>query len=288
MSYKYVSMLTKLGDQNQQAFICDFPELLLTPVCPVWHECTNSVSKLNSLKYVCFLYCICVCVCACAPSLLTCFSRPLACQHTSTSHTLALGRSGSTRDVPAKSSSTSNLDPNTCNTKPWQPPTSHYQSYSIYRRYTSLTGAPPYLHPPVLSGCVSLLCWSAYRCVLCFSCNVLWWNEFHHKTLQEMMFLALSFMWTRWYLIAGVVTQPCWHPAPSYWKLCLSYSGSFGRRHEDLSSSTTSSSTTTTTSSSVTSPTGHRSLLSSLGSSSTRTGSTSLTSRCVNKTLHLV
>ncbi|XP_065807157.1 protein phosphatase 1 regulatory subunit 12A isoform X6 [Labrus bergylta] len=55
-------------------------------------------------------------------------------------------------------------------------------------------------------------------------------------------------------------------------------SGSFGRRHEDLSSSTTSS-TTTTTSSSVTSPTGHRGLLSSLGSSSTRTGSTSLTSR---------
>uniref|UniRef100_A0A3Q3GDQ8 Protein phosphatase 1 regulatory subunit n=1 Tax=Labrus bergylta TaxID=56723 RepID=A0A3Q3GDQ8_9LABR len=50
----------------------------------------------------------------------------------STSHTLALGRSGSTRDVPAKSSSTSNLDPNTCNTKPWQPPSSHYQSYSIY------------------------------------------------------------------------------------------------------------------------------------------------------------
>ncbi|XP_069567102.1 protein phosphatase 1 regulatory subunit 12A isoform X4 [Brachyistius frenatus] len=107
----------------------------------------------------------------------------------STSHTLALGRSGSTRDVPAKSSSTSSLDPNTCNTKPWQPPASHYQSYSIYR------------------------------------------------------------------------------------------SGSFGRRHEDLGSSTTSSSTTTTTSSSVTSPTGHRSLLSSLGSSSTRTGSTSLTSR---------
>uniref|UniRef100_A0A8C7XL67 Protein phosphatase 1 regulatory subunit n=1 Tax=Oryzias sinensis TaxID=183150 RepID=A0A8C7XL67_9TELE len=70
-------------------------------------------------------------------------------------------------------------------------------------------------------------------------------------------------------------------------------SGSFDRRHVDLSSSTTSSSststastaapTTTTTSSSssssVTSPTGHRSLLSSLGSSSTRTGSSSLTSR---------
>nr|XP_019961025.1 PREDICTED: protein phosphatase 1 regulatory subunit 12A isoform X1 [Paralichthys olivaceus] len=107
----------------------------------------------------------------------------------STSHTLALGRSGSTRDVPAKSSSTSSLDPNTCNTKPWQPPSSHYQSYSIYR------------------------------------------------------------------------------------------SGSFSRRHEDLSSSTTSSSTTTTTSSSVTSPTGHRGLFPSLGSYSTRTGSTSLTSR---------
>ncbi|XP_036977482.1 protein phosphatase 1 regulatory subunit 12A isoform X3 [Acanthopagrus latus] len=61
---------------------------------------------------------------------------------------------------------------------------------------------------------------------------------------------------------------------PSYQR-----SGSFGRRHEDLGSSTTSSSTTTTTSSSVTSPTGHRGLLSSLGSSSTRTGSTSLTSR---------
>ncbi|XP_061768016.1 protein phosphatase 1 regulatory subunit 12A isoform X2 [Nerophis ophidion] len=114
----------------------------------------------------------------------------------STSHTLALGRSGSTRDVPSKSSSTSSLDPNTCNTKPWQPPTSHYQSYSIYR------------------------------------------------------------------------------------------SGSFGRRYDDLSSTTTTTTTTassspsvtTTTSPSVTSPTGPRGLLSSLGSS-TRTGSTSLTSR---------
>ncbi|XP_062338896.1 protein phosphatase 1 regulatory subunit 12A isoform X4 [Osmerus eperlanus] len=107
----------------------------------------------------------------------------------STSHTLALGRSGSTRDVPAKSSSASSLDPNTCNAKPWQSPSSHYQSYSIYR------------------------------------------------------------------------------------------SGSFGRRHEDLGSSTTSASSTTT-SSSVTSPTGHRGLLSSLGSSSARTGSSSsLTSR---------
>ncbi|KAM8908642.1 protein phosphatase 1 regulatory subunit 12A isoform 2-T2 [Spinachia spinachia] len=109
----------------------------------------------------------------------------------STSHTLALGRSGSTRDVPAKSSSTSSLDPSTCNTKPWQPPTSHYQSYSIYR------------------------------------------------------------------------------------------SGSFGRKQEDLSSSATTptANTTTTSTTSVTSPTGHRSLLSGLGSSSTRTGSTSLTSR---------
>uniref|UniRef100_A0A3P9HIP9 Protein phosphatase 1 regulatory subunit n=1 Tax=Oryzias latipes TaxID=8090 RepID=A0A3P9HIP9_ORYLA len=119
----------------------------------------------------------------------------------STSHTLALGRSGSTRDVPAKSSSTSSLDPNTYSTKPWQPPTTHYQSYNVYR------------------------------------------------------------------------------------------SGSFDRRHGDLSSSTTSSSSTSTatiaattttsssSSSSVTSPTGHRSLLSSLGSSSTRTGSSSLTSR---------
>uniref|UniRef100_A0A7N6B7G7 Protein phosphatase 1 regulatory subunit n=1 Tax=Anabas testudineus TaxID=64144 RepID=A0A7N6B7G7_ANATE len=70
----------------------------------------------------------------------------------STSHTLALGRSGSTRDVPAKSSSTSSLDPNTCNTKPWQPPTSHYQSYSIYRRYTSLIRALQYLHPPDCSA----------------------------------------------------------------------------------------------------------------------------------------
>ncbi|XP_067110296.1 protein phosphatase 1 regulatory subunit 12A isoform X4 [Osmerus mordax] len=61
---------------------------------------------------------------------------------------------------------------------------------------------------------------------------------------------------------------------PSYQR-----SGSFGRRHEDLGSSTTSASSTTT-SSSVTSPTGHRGLLSSLGSSSARTGSSSsLTSR---------
>lgn len=82
--------------------------------------------------------CFCGWICVCTPPLLICLSHPLACHHASTSHTLALGRSGSTRDVPAKSSSTSSLDPNTCNTKPWQPPSTHYQSYSIYRRYTRL------------------------------------------------------------------------------------------------------------------------------------------------------
>uniref|UniRef100_A0A3Q3MC64 Protein phosphatase 1 regulatory subunit n=1 Tax=Mastacembelus armatus TaxID=205130 RepID=A0A3Q3MC64_9TELE len=89
----------------------------------------------------------------------------------STSHTLALGRSGSTRDVPAKSSSTSSLDPNTCNTKPWQPPVSHYQSYSIYRRYTSPTGAPPCPHPPVLS----CLCSSEQG--VCVTCVNRYWSE---------------------------------------------------------------------------------------------------------------
>ncbi|KAL0962917.1 hypothetical protein UPYG_G00347120 [Umbra pygmaea] len=106
----------------------------------------------------------------------------------STSHTLALGRSGSTRDVPAKSSSASSLDPNTCNTKPWQSPASLSPAYSIYR------------------------------------------------------------------------------------------SGSFGRKQEDLGSTTSSPTTAVTTTSSVTSPTGHRSLGSSLGTS-TRTGSSSITSR---------
>ncbi|KAG7456111.1 hypothetical protein MATL_G00248350 [Megalops atlanticus] len=112
----------------------------------------------------------------------------------STSHSLAIGRSSSARDVPAKSSSATSLDPNTCNTKPWQSPSSQYQSYSIYR------------------------------------------------------------------------------------------SGSFGRRFEDtlgsgVTSSTASSSTSTSSTTSVTSPTGHRGLLSTSGSSSTRTGSSSLTSR---------
>uniref|UniRef100_A0A8C1XEC3 Protein phosphatase 1 regulatory subunit n=1 Tax=Cyprinus carpio TaxID=7962 RepID=A0A8C1XEC3_CYPCA len=87
----------------------------------------------------------------------------------STSHTLALGRTSSSRDLPAKSSSASSLEPN--NSKAWQQPSSYYQSYSIHR------------------------------------------------------------------------------------------SGSFGRRQDEALSST-SSSTTTTSTSSVTSPTGHRSLLS--------------------------
>ncbi|XP_033888241.3 protein phosphatase 1 regulatory subunit 12A isoform X1 [Acipenser ruthenus] len=49
----------------------------------------------------------------------------------STSYSLAIGRSSSAREVPAKSSSAISLDPN--NTKPWQPPSSQYSSYSIYR-----------------------------------------------------------------------------------------------------------------------------------------------------------
>ncbi|XP_067284639.1 protein phosphatase 1 regulatory subunit 12A isoform X2 [Pseudorasbora parva] len=48
----------------------------------------------------------------------------------STSHTLALGRTSSSRDLPAKSSSASSLEPN--NSKAWQP-SSYYQSYSIHR-----------------------------------------------------------------------------------------------------------------------------------------------------------
>ncbi|KAL3048252.1 hypothetical protein OYC64_006932 [Pagothenia borchgrevinki] len=86
-------------------------------------------------------------------------------------------------------------------------------------------------------------------------------------------------------------TKP-WQPPTSHYQSYSIYrSSSFGRRNEDLGSSTTTSpsstttspssttTTTTTTTTSVTSPTGHRGLLSSLGSSSTRTGSTSLTSR---------
>ncbi|XP_041110222.1 protein phosphatase 1 regulatory subunit 12A-like isoform X2 [Polyodon spathula] len=49
----------------------------------------------------------------------------------STSYSLAVGRSSSVREVPAKSSSAISLDPN--NTKPWQPPSTQYSSYSIYR-----------------------------------------------------------------------------------------------------------------------------------------------------------
>ncbi|XP_058628573.1 protein phosphatase 1 regulatory subunit 12A isoform X3 [Onychostoma macrolepis] len=49
----------------------------------------------------------------------------------STSHTLALGRTSSSRDLPAKSSSASSLEPN--NSKAWQQPSSYLQSYSIHR-----------------------------------------------------------------------------------------------------------------------------------------------------------
>ncbi|ROI15531.1 Protein phosphatase 1 regulatory subunit 12A [Anabarilius grahami] len=49
----------------------------------------------------------------------------------STSHTLALGRTSSSRDLPAKSSSASSLEPN--NSKTWQQPSSYNQSYSIHR-----------------------------------------------------------------------------------------------------------------------------------------------------------
>ncbi|XP_051547123.1 protein phosphatase 1 regulatory subunit 12A isoform X4 [Myxocyprinus asiaticus] len=47
----------------------------------------------------------------------------------STSHTLALGRTSSSRDLPAKSPSASSLEPN--NSKAWQQPSS-YQPYSIH------------------------------------------------------------------------------------------------------------------------------------------------------------
>lgn len=101
--------------------------------------------------FVClFVYDVTVNVCVSALPPLTCLSHPPA-RHASTSHTLALGRSGSTRDVPAKSSSTSSLDPNTYSTKPWQPPTTHYQSYNIYRRYSRLNGRNRTLSAPLLS-----------------------------------------------------------------------------------------------------------------------------------------
>lgn len=110
-----------------------------------------------SLHYIYVSYAVSVCVCVCAstanlPLSPTC---PPACQHASTSHTLTLGRSGSTRDVPAKSSSTSSLDPNTCHTKPWQPATSHYQSYSIYRRYSRPPPTQALSHAPLPSLSVS-------------------------------------------------------------------------------------------------------------------------------------
>ncbi|XP_026874333.2 protein phosphatase 1 regulatory subunit 12A isoform X7 [Electrophorus electricus] len=59
-------------------------------------------------------------------------NRTSSYQH-STSHTFMLGRGGSARvDLPAKSSSASSLEPNSCSTKAWQPPSS-YQPYSIHR-----------------------------------------------------------------------------------------------------------------------------------------------------------
>ncbi|KAJ8402409.1 hypothetical protein AAFF_G00368980 [Aldrovandia affinis] len=51
----------------------------------------------------------------------------------SISHSLAIGRSSSMRDVPVKSSSTTNLDPHSCNAKPCQPPSSLYQPYGVHR-----------------------------------------------------------------------------------------------------------------------------------------------------------
>ncbi|KAG7454664.1 hypothetical protein MATL_G00262220 [Megalops atlanticus] len=52
----------------------------------------------------------------------------------STSHSLAIGRSSSARDVPAKSSSATSLDPHTCNTKPWQSQYIVHRSGSFGRR----------------------------------------------------------------------------------------------------------------------------------------------------------
>ncbi|KAL4660221.1 protein phosphatase 1 regulatory subunit 12A isoform X6 [Arapaima gigas] len=51
----------------------------------------------------------------------------------SLSHSLAVGRTSSTRDLPTKSSSATSLDPNTCNTKPWQWPLAQNSSYSVHR-----------------------------------------------------------------------------------------------------------------------------------------------------------
>ncbi|KAL4659556.1 protein phosphatase 1 regulatory subunit 12A-like [Arapaima gigas] len=59
-------------------------------------------------------------------------SRLLGYQRSS-SHSLAVGRSSSVRDVPVKSSSATSLDPSSCNTKAWQSPASHSPYYSVYR-----------------------------------------------------------------------------------------------------------------------------------------------------------
>uniref|UniRef100_A0A8C9VVG8 Protein phosphatase 1 regulatory subunit n=2 Tax=Scleropages formosus TaxID=113540 RepID=A0A8C9VVG8_SCLFO len=73
----------------------------------------------------------------------------------SLSHSLAVGRTSSTRDLPAKSSSTTSLDPNSCNTKPWQWPSAQYSSYSVHRRYR---GSPP-LPNVAWCACVSCRYW---------------------------------------------------------------------------------------------------------------------------------
>uniref|UniRef100_A0A8C2CLR6 Protein phosphatase 1 regulatory subunit n=1 Tax=Cyprinus carpio TaxID=7962 RepID=A0A8C2CLR6_CYPCA len=68
----------------------------------------------------------------------------------STSHTLALGRTSSSRDLPAKSSSASSLEPN--NSKAWQQPSSYYQSHSIHRRYLP-EHRPAKTHTHTLTPC---------------------------------------------------------------------------------------------------------------------------------------
>ncbi|XP_036375696.1 protein phosphatase 1 regulatory subunit 12A-like isoform X2 [Megalops cyprinoides] len=61
----------------------------------------------------------------------------------STSHSLAIGRSSSARDVPAKSSSATSLDPHTCNTKPWQSQYIVHRSGSFGRRQEDALSPSP-------------------------------------------------------------------------------------------------------------------------------------------------
>lgn len=88
--------------------------------------------KRVSASCIYVMFCVCVFMFVrppCSPTHLFTLPHP----HGSTSHTLALGRTSSSRDLPAKSSSASSLEPN--NSKAWQQPSSYYQSYSIHRRY---------------------------------------------------------------------------------------------------------------------------------------------------------